>query len=330
MNSEDLQPVVESMLGGDDDARWDDPDVCRKGWQLLVEAGFTRLGLPESLGGSGGSLLDAATVIRIAARLGAPFPLADSMVIGQWLLAEAGTAIDGDCVVVGRSVEDPLAAGRYATCAVIVGDGELQVFRIDATPAGRGGDSAEPLERLVDLRDARQVAARETKVTWNEVEARGALARSVQIVGALEAVESLTLRHALERRQFGQPLLRFQAIQHHIAKLAGEVAAARAAVLAALTLCEAGSPHSGTAMACAKSGASTAATRVAGHAHQVHGAIGFTREHPLHRHTARLWKWREEYGNEFCWSEHLSNVLAGDDHEPVANLLDVMPLPLPT
>ena len=33
-------------------------------------------------------------------------------------------------------------------------------------------------------------------------------------------------------------------------------------------------------------------------AHQVHGAMGFTREHSLNYRTRRLWCWREEYGNE--------------------------------
>jgi acyl-CoA dehydrogenase len=37
-------------------------------------------------------------------------------------------------------------------------------------------------------------------------------------------------------------------------------------------------------------------------AHQMHGAIGFTHEHSLHRLTRRLWAWRDEFGTESWWS----------------------------
>ena len=40
-------------------------------------------------------------------------------------------------------------------------------------------------------------------------------------------------------------------------------------------------------------------------AHQLHGAIGFTEEHDLHRYTKALWAWREEYGNEGEWNSRL-------------------------
>jgi len=36
-------------------------------------------------------------------------------------------------------------------------------------------------------------------------------------------------------------------------------------------------------------------------AHQVHGAMGFTREHSLHRFTRRLYAWRDEFGHEAYW-----------------------------
>src|SRR5690606_33458712 len=63
---------------------------------------------------------------------------------------------------------------------------------------------------------------------------RGALLRSMQIVGALERCVDLAVEHARVRIQFGRPLLAFQAIQEHIAEAAAEVELARAATLAAL------------------------------------------------------------------------------------------------
>src|SRR5438309_1818790 len=63
---------------------------------------------------------------------------------------------------------------------------------------------------------------------------RGALARAIGLAGVLERVLELTASYAREREQFGRPLARFQAIQQELALLAGEVAAARAAVDAAV------------------------------------------------------------------------------------------------
>ena len=73
----------------------------------------------------------------------------------------------------------------------------------------------------------------------------------------------------------------------------------RAAVEAAV-----GAPNF-LAVAAAKATASEAAGEAAAIAHQLHGAIGFTEEHYLHRYTKALWAWREEYGNEGEWNSRL-------------------------
>jgi alkylation response protein AidB-like acyl-CoA dehydrogenase len=61
--------------------------------------------------------------------------------------------------------------------------------------------------------------------------------------------------------------------------------------------------------------AGEAAGKVAEIAHQVHGAIGFTHEHSLHRLTRRLWSWRDEFGTESHWSRELGREVmsAGAD-----------------
>ncbi len=47
-------------------------------------------------------------------------------------------------------------------------------------------------------------------------------------------------------------------------------------------------------------------------AHQVHGAIGFTREYSLHHATRRIWAWREEFGNETYWAIRLGHMVAAN------------------
>ena len=61
-------------------------------------------------------------------------------------------------------------------------------------------------------------------------------------------------------------------------------------------------------IAAAKVRAGEAATRACSIAHQVHGAIGFTREHSLHFATRRLWAWREQFGSDAWWAEALGRA----------------------
>jgi len=51
-------------------------------------------------------------------------------------------------------------------------------------------------------------------------------------------------------------------------------------------------------VAAAKLRSNEAATVASKLAHQVHGAMGFTQEYPLHFATKRLWSWRDEFGSE--------------------------------
>ncbi|MHB8499574.1 MAG: acyl-CoA dehydrogenase family protein [Candidatus Acidiferrales bacterium] len=134
---------------------------------------------------------------------------------------------------------------------------------------------------------------------------RGALMRSIQMCGAMARVRDLTILHAGERNQFGQPINRFQAVQQQLAELAAEAAAADAIVGGALA------HPSRSAVAAAKVVTGRAAGRVAAIAHQVHGAIGFTQEHRLHRFTTKLWLWRDEFGTDSDWAIELGRSLAG-------------------
>jgi alkylation response protein AidB-like acyl-CoA dehydrogenase len=59
----------------------------------------------------------------------------------------------------------------------------------------------------------------------------------------------------------------------------------------------------------------------AGIAHQVLGAIGFTREHVLHRFTQRLWAWRDDFDNESAWAVRLGTLIAARGSEGLWPLL---------
>ena len=46
------------------------------------------------------------------------------------------------------------------------------------------------------------------------------------MTGAMAKARDLTIRYARERHQFGQPLIRYQAIQHQLTELSAQAAAA--------------------------------------------------------------------------------------------------------
>ena len=166
--------------------------------------------------------------------------------------------------------------------------------------------------------DPGQYRCGQSHVLPTEATARSALAlgRCLQICGAMDAALALSLRYVQDRRQFGRPLSAFQAIQHSLAIAAEEAAATSAAT--------------DLAVACmAREGGTSArlpalidaASLVAGHAvdvvydacHQVHGAIGFTREYALHRHTLDLLRWRDHLqvlrGGELASAERLGDAV---------------------
>ncbi|MEZ5657488.1 MAG: acyl-CoA dehydrogenase family protein [Burkholderiaceae bacterium] len=122
------------------------------------------------------------------------------------------------------------------------------------------------------------------------------LARSLQIVAAMQAALDLSIGYVQDRVQFGRALAKFQAIQHSLAVAAEHAACAGAGTdLALATACRTGIA-SDTTLALIDAAAvviDEAVDQVYDVAHQVHGAIGFTREYALHRHTIDMQRWRE-------------------------------------
>jgi alkylation response protein AidB-like acyl-CoA dehydrogenase len=131
---------------------------------------------------------------------------------------------------------------------------------------------------------------------------------AAEIAGLAETVLTLTLEWTQTRQQFGKPLARNQAVQHSLAQLAAETAAAGAAVgLAGLGL----QGESWSMVAAGKARASEAAGVIAALAHQLHGAIGVTADHRLQLFTRALWQRRDVAGSEHAWHTRLgADVLA--------------------
>lgn len=171
---------------------------------------------------------------------------------------------------------------------------------------GPGLDEAAPLLRAlgrrgIDLPLGQTMAARAAAPAAPDRALLAVLAAN-EIAGGGEALLDMCLAHATTRRQFGRPIGQFQAVQHQLAQLAEQVVLVRVAAEAA---CRAGPLPPAPLAAMAKTVASAAVPVMTGIAHAVHGAIGITRDFPLHRITGRLHRLRMAAGSESFWAEQL-------------------------
>jgi acyl-CoA dehydrogenase len=301
-------------------------------WAALEDAGLTDAARSADREGSGIELADALAAVRQAGAACVPAPLAETM-LAELALAAAGLPPRPGVLTVGPVLaQDSLVLerkgagwtlsgtahripwGRHARAIVLLardGDGWATVVVDTAVPSKSGVNFAhEPRD---DYRfDAQPVPGDSVArggYSPADLRLKGALFRVAAMAGALERILAMTVSYALERVQFGRPIAKFQAIQQQIAVMATQVGAASAAAEAMLEALRHGPAH--FEIAAAKLRVGEAAGIAAGIAHQVHGAMGFTYEHALHRSTRRLWSWRDEFGSENEWADWLGALVAG-------------------
>ena len=301
-------------------------------WDALTAAGFTAVSVPEAYGGSGGTATDAIEIIGVVGRFAGSVPIAESGLLGGWLLANAGwdvprgplavAAPESTEVTVVRREDGGLAldgAVRHvawladATELVLLctADGEPLVCRLPVetldvrTGQNIAGESRDTVVLRSHVSPAEYVRRVPTHVTRDALRVRGAATRVASAAGALLRIEELTVRYAGERIQFGRAINQFQAAQHRLARLAEDVRLVRTAAATMVI----GDEFSAVDVAAARSVAGTAALAAVAEAHQLHGAIGITLEHPLNHFTRRVWSWLDEYGTGTEWSQYLGTGL---------------------
>jgi alkylation response protein AidB-like acyl-CoA dehydrogenase len=288
-------------------------------WHAVEEAGLPKALVPEAAGGSGLNFADAMVIARAAGRFALPLPLPETMIAG-WLLGRAGLPVphgpltvaygneitmtlnERGCYPRGQALRVPWA--RDHTTIVVMNDaGCVTVAPREECSIEAGENAAQEPRDTIRL-GGRTDQSGDARLDCLQLRALGAVLRAQQIAGALERVLDMTVQYAMDRTQFGRPIGKFQAVQQNLAVLAGQTAAAGAAAdMAAEAVDE---TMRLLPIAAAKARCGEAAGVGAAIAHQVHGAIGFTREHSLHFLTKRLWSWRDEFGNEAEW-----NLLTG-------------------
>lgn len=103
-----------------------------------------------------------------------------------------------------------------------------------------------------------------------------------ELVGIGQRLLTMTVDYVKDRIQFGRPVGQFQAVKHKCADMRIWVQASTAATYHAAMALDNGHPSADRSVSSAKAFVSDAVNRVAGHALQLHGGIGFTWEHDLH------------------------------------------------
>jgi acyl-CoA dehydrogenase len=301
-------------------------------WDALETAGLTRTWVPEALNGSGASVSEGFDVLRIAGEFAVSIPLGEALLAG-WLLQQSDIPVPSGIITIAPvDIRDRLTlneAGALSGTARAVPFARVAsqialLTRRDRSSWVALADSslcdiqehsnlAQDSRDSITFRGAALRAPSKTTIDFEALMLMGAAVRCMQMAGALQGILDLSVVYANERVAFEKPIGKFQAIQHSLARLAGETAAALAAAgSAADAIGSAASFETAVFLevASAKIRVGEAADAGAAIAHQVHGAIGFSREHVLHRYTQRLWAWRDDFGSESYWAVRLGQLVA--------------------
>lgn len=286
-------------------------------WNRMVgELGVVGLAIPESHGGMGASLADAAVALELTGRHLPPVPLLSSLAAVGMLLLRADDQARDDLL--------PALASGEQSATLVVGGG-----RVDARDGRDGWTVSGTVDGVIDggvadliLVTADTVAGTELFVvearrtirtpqrsldlcrSFARVDFAGALARRVDcprggapeplardIYAFLLATEQLGVaqqalaqatEYAQVRQQFGRPIGSFQSVKHLLADIVIAVDLAESAVEHAAWAVVHSPEDMGPAAAMAFLAASDAASHATRDSVQVHGGVGFSWEHPAH------------------------------------------------
>jgi alkylation response protein AidB-like acyl-CoA dehydrogenase len=292
-------------------------------WDRLVELGWTGVLVPEANGGLGLGLVDVVVVMEEMGRVPFPGPYFSSAVFatlaarnlglddqlsslasgstrGTVALEESGA---GDPVTRVRtravrksgrwrlSGEKPIVLdGHTADWALVVARTEhgIATFLVEA-PAGElvpAWDVTRKVARLeFDGQEAEPVGPDidQTRL-WQRIVDDTNVALCAELVGSMEAANSLAVEYAKVRVQFDRPIATFQAIKHKAADMLHRLELARVGTHYAAWASDADEPVREEAAAMAKAHVAEAANEVTAESIQIHGGVGFTWDCDAHLH----------------------------------------------
>jgi alkylation response protein AidB-like acyl-CoA dehydrogenase len=324
-NAEMIAEIAADMFGAVEEVDLADVGLL-KVWPTLVELGWPLVGIAEERGGAGGSFADLAAVIASMGRHSAAVPLIEHS-LASWAITAAGencptglaTATVEGAVTVAAGTDETRVSGRLPSVGWVEAAEQLvtpvtlpdetEVLAVLSTTApgitrrderNLGGEPRSDLTlESVPARLLRSgPSARELRL-------RGGLLSTIAMLGAMEAAYELTRVHVGTRQQFGRELAKFQVVSSALAEMSSELTLVRGSVDAAVQAYGTGSTAIELAVTSSRVLATMVTDTISHHAHHLHGAMGITREYPLHKATRRLWSWRDEWGSARQWRREL-------------------------
>jgi alkylation response protein AidB-like acyl-CoA dehydrogenase len=192
-------------------------------------------------------------------------------------------------VLHGRAADIIIVAARTAG-----GVDDTEGVTLFLVETGQGGVAVES-DRLVDSSIAARLAFDGAELPASavigDVDGGAPLLRAIlgavrlgaaaELNGVGGAAMDMTLDYLKQRKQFGRVIASFQALQHRAARLYGEMEAARAAVIKAQHLLDAGDAQAEQAVMVAKAAAGNASALAVQEGVQMHGGIGMTDEYDI-------------------------------------------------
>ncbi len=177
------------------------------------------------------------------------------------------------------------SADGYLVTAKVDGEEELGLFFV---VAGSEGVAVREIN-LMDNRRAAHVSFQEATAVRLDSGCNGAamfevaldnvlVAAASENLGAMQAAFDLTLDYAKTRKQFGQPLGKFQVLQHRLVDMSIKVEEARSLVMAAAMALKEGQDDARAMVAAAWVQSIWSGRKVGEESIQIHGGIGMTDE----------------------------------------------------
>jgi alkylation response protein AidB-like acyl-CoA dehydrogenase len=219
-------------------------------------------------------------------------------------------------VVQGASADLLIVAARSAGAA-----GEtagLTLFAVDKDLAGLSMDAA----RLVDSSMAAHVTLDGVEVTADAVIGdvdggwavltklldAGRVGAAAEMVGVGSGAMDITFDYLKQRKQFGQLIGSFQALQHRAAHLYGEMESARSIVLKAQNMLDEGHKNAEQFVAAAKAKAGLACNLAVREGVQMHGGIGMTDEYDIGLYMKRDRSLNEFFGDAYFHADRVATM----------------------
>ncbi|MCK8457343.1 acyl-CoA dehydrogenase family protein [Sphingomonas faeni] len=315
-------------------------------WQHLNELGIVSALFDEAAGGFGGSGFDIMVVFETLGRALVVEPFLGALMAGRALAKAGGQdetlagivsgetiaafALDDGATPVtatksgdgwtlsGTKAVVPQAGAAAVFVVVVEQDGDPLVLVVPADTAGvsvrsyntvEGGAAGDVTFDGATLgAEARLSGEGQGQAIVDAAVGAGLLALSAEALGAMEFVKEATLGYLRDRKQFGVPIGKFQALQHRMATVLLEIEQAQSAVINAASAFDGDDAKArARALAAAKYTIGRTGALVAEESIQLHGGIGMTWEYAVSHYAKRLVMIDHQLGDE---DHHLQRYIA--------------------